>query len=77
MTFLASLDDEDLMYGFANEANSFISAKNEMIQLARQMQNKELEDALTEQFAKHTAFEQRFRQLFQLDQEAPSGPLLD
>ncbi len=75
--FMASLNDEDLLYGFATDANSFLSAKNEMIQIAQQMQDKELEETLKTRFAPHAPLEQRFRLLIQADQKAPSGPFLD
>jgi len=54
-----------------------LSAKNEMIQIAQNMQDKELEEALKQRFAPHAPLEQRFRLLIQADQQAPGGPFLD
>ncbi|MFT5167313.1 MAG: hypothetical protein ACI8P3_002550 [Saprospiraceae bacterium] len=76
--FMNSLNDDDLLYGFASDANSFLSAKNEMVQLAKQMKDTALEEALMAQFSAHTLFEQRFRVLIQAEQKGDhSGPLRD
>ena len=76
--FMNSLSDEKLLYGFASDANSFLSAKNEMLQIARQLKDTELEAALKERFDVHVGFEQRFRTLIQAEQRGdPSAPFLD
>ncbi len=70
--FMNSMTDEALLFGFAPDANSFLSAKNEMVQIARQMQDSELEEALKTKFNPHTFFEQRFRGL--IEHEQGGGP---
>ena len=50
-----------------------------MVQIARQMQDKALEDSLKERFLPHSIFEQRFQGLIQAEQGSrnPSSPFLD
>ena len=70
--------DDDLIFGFGAEANSFLSAKNEMVNLAKQLKDTALEEELKTLFAAHTVLEQRFQALLQSDQPArPGGPFLD
>ncbi len=76
--FLASLDEDDLIYGFFDEARSFLSAKNEMVRIAAQMNDKALEEELKTRFAPHNPLEQQVQAILQeMQQPAPSGPFRD
>jgi hypothetical protein len=78
LAFMATLDNEDLLYGFGTDANSFLSAKRELIQLAgEQLQDKALEEDLKNRLSAFDAFEQRFIGLLQQEQGAPNGQFRD
>ncbi len=77
LDFMTSLNDEDLLYGFAPDANSFLSARREMISLAQQLEDKALEEELKTKFDRHATLEARFRALLNTEQPGSGGPFLD